>query len=148
MGATVYHSVNIPVTQILVSHLVYNVNMHQYMYLCLPDSLCLFHPIILLTWKDGFLCVCSSHSTSGPTPWVECLYASVYIFISISLPLLPQALCIVSCIVSCMAVCSCLIHLISVPTPYLACVHAFILIWILFHPLCIVTWKHGCHYVT
>ena len=52
-----------------------NMYMHQYMYFSLPDSPCLLHSISILIWKDGFFCValcaCSSHSTSGPTTWLQ-----------------------------------------------------------------------------
>ena len=34
------------------------------------------------------MCVCSTHSTSVPTPWLECVHASVHVFI----PLLVQHL--------------------------------------------------------
>ena len=88
MGVTVWHCVCIPVTLILVPHLGKNVYMHHYMYLCLPDFPCLLHPISILTWKHAFHCVCSSHSTSVPIPCLECVHASVHVFI----PLLVQHL--------------------------------------------------------
>ena len=85
MCAPVWHCVCITVTLILVPHLGRNVYMHQYMYLCLPDSPCLLHSISILTWKHGFLCVAlcvySRHSTSVPTPWLECVHASAHVFI-------------------------------------------------------------------
>ena len=31
--------------------------------------------------------VCPSHPTSGPTPWLECLHVSLYVFMSTSLPM-------------------------------------------------------------
>ena len=78
--------VYISVTLILAPHLGKNVYMHQYIYLCLPHSPCLLHPISIFAWKHGFLCValcvCSSHSTSVPTPCLECVYPSVHVFLS------------------------------------------------------------------
>ena len=68
-----------------------NVYMHQYMYYSLPDSSCLLHSISILTWKDGFLCVAlcvsSSHSTSGPTSWIEGVHAAVHVLLSTWLPM-------------------------------------------------------------
>ena len=56
------------------------------MYFSLPDSPCVVHPITILIWKDGFFCVvlgaCSSHSTCGPTTWLQCVHASVHEFMS------------------------------------------------------------------
>ena len=49
--------------------------------------------------------------------------------------------------------CVCLSHLISIPNSCLECVHAsghvLMSIWlsIVAPPLCIITWKHGCHCV-
>ena len=67
----VWQYVCIPVTLLLVPHLGKNVYMHQYMYICLPNSPYLLNPISIFAWKHGFLCVtlhvCSSHSTSVPT---------------------------------------------------------------------------------
>ena len=84
----------ISVTLILVPHLGKNVYMHQSMYLCLPHSPCLLHPISIFTWKCGFLCValcvCSSHFTYVPTPCLECVYASVHVCMSTWLPISPQ----------------------------------------------------------
>ena len=57
MSSSVWHCVCLPVTLLVVPHLDYNAYMHQYMYFCLPDSPYLLHPICILTWKDGFLCV-------------------------------------------------------------------------------------------
>ena len=70
------------VIPLLFPDLSQNVYIHQYMYFCLPDSQCLVHPISILTWKDGFFCVtlcaCSSHSTCGPTTWLQYVHASVH----------------------------------------------------------------------
>ena len=94
MGVPVQHCVCIPVTLILVPHLGKNVYMHQYMYLCLPDSPCCFNPLAQLHGNMGSsvlhcvcvpvtlhlsphlvrMCTCIStciHPTSGPTPWLH-----------------------------------------------------------------------------
>ena len=52
------------------------------------------HPLCIVTCKHGFPCVaqfvCSSQSTSGPTPHLECVHASVHILISTWFPMLAQ----------------------------------------------------------
>ena len=44
-------------------------------------------PLCIVKWKHGFLCVVMymycSHPTSGHTPWLECVYASVHVFMSV-----------------------------------------------------------------
>ena len=90
MGASLWQCICVPVTSFLFLHLVYYVYMHQDMYSCLPDSPCLLHPISILTWKDGFICVCFIHLTSGCTPWLECVYALVHVYMSTWLPMSTQ----------------------------------------------------------
>ena len=50
--------------------------------------------LCIVIWKHGFfcvaLCVCCSHPTSGPTPWLECVYALVHVCMCIQLPISPQ----------------------------------------------------------
>ena len=74
------------VIPLLLPDIGQNVYIHQYMYFSLPDSPCVVHPITILIWKDGFFCVvlgaCSSHSTCGPTTWLQCVHASVHEFMS------------------------------------------------------------------
>ena len=70
------------VIPLLFPDLGQNVYIHQYMYFSLPDSWCLLYSISILTRKDGFFCVslcaCSSHSTWGPTTWLQYVHASVH----------------------------------------------------------------------
>ena len=70
--------------------------MHQYMYLYQPEFQILLHPLCIVIWKHGFLCVaqcvCSSQPTSGPTPCLECVHASVHVFMSTWLPMLAEPL--------------------------------------------------------
>ena len=118
------------------------------MYFCVPDSPYLLHPISILTWKDGFLCVAlcvsSSHSTSGPTPFLKCAHASVHYFMS-----LPECTCLFHPIwrVSwkhgcpwCGIVCVCYNQPISGHTALLECVHAWVhvcmFIWLLVSVWC------------
>ena len=43
------------------------------------------------TWVlCGAQCVCSNQSTSGPAPWLECVHASVHVFMSTQLQILAQ----------------------------------------------------------
>ena len=61
------------------------------MNLCPPDSSCQLHPLCLVWWKPGCLCValcgCHNHPTSGHIPWLECVHASVHEFMSTWLPM-------------------------------------------------------------
>ena len=53
-------------------------------------------PLWIVTCKQGIHCVapfvCCSHPASGLTPWLECVYASVHVFMSIWLPVSSQRL--------------------------------------------------------
>ena len=59
-----------------------------------PDCPCLFHPLCKIRWKPGCLCIavclCPSHLISVPTPCLECVHASVHVFVSIGLPMLAK----------------------------------------------------------
>ena len=155
MGAHVCDCVCILVTLILVLHLGQNVYMHQYMYLCLPHSPCLLHPIGIFTWKHGFLCValcaCSSHSTCGSTPCLECVYASVHVFMStcLSMSAIPPMHSYMETWVSqCGTVCVAVIPLLFPHLGQNVYMHQYMYLCPLdsqYHPkpLCIVWWKHG-----
>ena len=64
--------------------------MHQYMNLCPPGCLCLVHPLCIVWWKPGCpcmaVCLCHSHLISVPPPCLDCVCASVHIFMSTFLP--------------------------------------------------------------
>ena len=79
----------VPITLLLVTHLGWNVYMHQYMILCPPDCLCLLHSLCIVWWKAGCpctaVCLCPSHLISVPPPWLECVHVSLYVFMSTSL---------------------------------------------------------------
>ena len=64
------------------------------MYLCQHECQILLHPLCIVTWKHGFLCVtqcvCSSQFTSAPIPCLECVNASVDVFMSTQLQMLAQ----------------------------------------------------------
>ena len=57
----------------------------------LPDCPRLLHPIWKVSWKHGCpcrtLCVCHNQPISGHTALLECVYASVHVFMSIWLPI-------------------------------------------------------------
>ena len=130
MGSSVWHCEYVAVIPPLVPHLGYYVYMHQCMYLCQPDSPCLLQPLWVVTYKHGFLCValcvCCSHPTSGPTPWLECVYRYVHAFMLKWIPMSPQIPMhsLMETWVPCIAQCMFSSHLISVPIPCLECVHA------------------------
>ena len=99
------------------------------MYLCQPELQILLHTLCIVTWKHGFLCVaqhvCSSQSTSGPTPCKETVHASVHVFMSDQLPMLAQPP-IDSYMKTWVPMwhCVCQSHAASGHTPWLECVHA------------------------
>ena len=139
-------TVCIAVISFLFPHLVYNVYLHQYMYICQPEFWILLQPLCIVTWKHRWHCValylCSSHSTSGNTPWFECVHAWVHVFMSIWLLVSPQTpmhsytetrTCIH--VPLCGSGSFCPIHLISVPSFCMECVpisvHVFMPTWVL-----------------
>ena len=93
------------------------------------DCPCLVQPLCIVWWKPGChclsLCMCPSHPTCGPTPFLECVHASIQEFMSTWLLSSGPALCILWCQVGCpcIGVGLCPSHLISDPTPCLECVH-------------------------
>ena len=122
-------TVCVPVTLLQFTDLCVCISTCIYVHLLSMSSL----PTCIVTWKDGFLCValcvCCSHPSSGPTPWLECVYALVHVYIYIypsDFQYHLKPLCIVTwkhgC--PCVALCLCTSHLISVPTPWLECVRA------------------------
>ena len=70
--------------------------MHQYMNLCPPGCLCLFHlPMhsLMETWVPLYVsvCLCPSHLISVPPPCLDCVHVHQYmIFMSTLLPKLAQ----------------------------------------------------------
>ena len=94
---------------------------------------------MIVTWKGGFLCValcvCPSHPTSGPTPWLKCVHASVHVYMSTwlqrcALPPLHSYMETWVLLYGTVYVSS---HLISVPRPCLewehSSVHVFMSTW-------------------
>ena len=77
-----WQRVCVPFTSFVFPQLVWNVYMHQYMYLCQPGFWILFHPLCIVIWKHGCqcvaLCVSSSHCPCGPTSWIEGVHASIH----------------------------------------------------------------------
>ena len=98
--------------------------------LCQPDLPCLLHPLCTVPWKHGFLCVAlcvyCSHPTSAPTPWLQCVYKYIHVFMLKWIPMSPliPMHSLMETWVPCMAQCMFPSNLISVPTPCLECVHA------------------------
>ena len=84
----------------------------------------------IVTWKCGCprvsLCVCSSHPACGHTPWLECVHASLYEFMSTWLAMSAPSPCIVWWKHGCLCVALCVCH--NQPTsghiPCLECIHA------------------------
>ena len=72
------------------------------------------------------VCVCSNYSISGNTPWLECVHASVHVFMSIWLLVSPQTP-MHSYTDTWEPPCGSVFvsqSLISIPSPCLLCVHA------------------------
>ena len=99
-------------------------------------------------------CVCCSHSTSVPTPQLECVYASVHVFLStwLQMSLEISMHSYVETWVTMYGLCLFPGHLISVPIPCLECVyasvHLLMSVWVLnsapsLHR-CMETWVHMC----
>ena len=76
-----------PIHLIVLPQLVWNVYMHQYMYLCEPEFWILLHLLCIVTWKHGCQCVAlcmlqSSHFCSRDlfkmcTCISTCIYANL-----------------------------------------------------------------------
>ena len=84
MGTPVWHSVCVPVILLLFPHFSKSVYIHQYMYLCPPDSACQLHLCCIGIWKDGCpcmaLCVCVCHPLLVPHLG-ENVYMHQYIYL-------------------------------------------------------------------
>ena len=108
------------------------------MYLCIPTPHVSSTPLCIVTWKPGFLCmavcVCHSHPTTGPTPWLKCVHTSVHVYMSTWLTMSASLFGIViwtsgcPCVAMCVCVCVCVCYsqLACGPTPWLKCVHALV----------------------
>ena len=102
------------------------------------------------------LCVFSSHSTSGNTPWFKCVHASVHVFMSIWLLVSPQTP-MHSYTETRVALCGSVfvshsphfysLNLYGMCTCISTCIYANQSSEFCSHPLCIVTWKHGYYCV-
>ena len=110
------------------------------MYLCLSDFQCHLKPLCIVMWKHSYpcmaLCMCSSHLISVPTPWIECVHASVHVFMSILLPILAWPLLhsyMETWVPLCTSVCVCPSHPTSGHTPWFKCTCTCISTWIYVH---------------
>ena len=95
MGCSVWHCVCLPVTyfwSLTMFKMCTCITKLIYVLTWLPMSVSPHLNSFMKTWVH--LCdiayVCSSHSTSGNTPWLECVHASVHVFMSIWLLVSPQ----------------------------------------------------------
>ena len=72
------------------------------------------------------VCLYPRYLISVPTPCLECVHASVHVFMSTLLPILAQCLWIVTLKVGCpcVSLCVCPSHPACGLTPCLECVHA------------------------
>ena len=123
------------------------------MYSCLSASPCLLHSICILTWKDGFLCVCFIHLLSGCTPWLECVYALVHVYMSTLLPMSTQT-SLHSYMETWVPLCGsvfvshsphlCSLNLSGMCTCISICINANLSSEFYFIPY---AWKHGCQCV-
>ena len=136
--------------------------MHQYINLCPPDFLCLVHTLCIVWWKPGWpyraVCLCPSHLISLPTPCLECVHASVHIFmftLHLLLAQQPMDSYMESWVPLCVTVfvsqssCLCFDTLFRMCT----CISTWIYVhpyspWSAPFPVCIVWWKPVCAYVS
>ena len=84
----------VPVTLLVVPHVVWNVYMHHYMHVCPPDCPCLVHPLCIVSWK---LCVplCVTVCVfQSPCLWSHTLVrictCILHVFMSTLLPMLAE----------------------------------------------------------
>ena len=102
------------------------------MNLCPPDCPCLLHSLYIVWWKAGCpcmtVCLCPNHLISVPTPCLECVHASVHVFMSTCPPMLAKPLWIGTWKGGflCVALCVCPSHPACGPILWLKCVHASI----------------------
>ena len=80
------------------SHTLVHASVHLFMSSRLPISR---HTLCIVTQHHGFscmaLCLCPSHLISVPTPWLECVHASVHVLMSTwVVNILLHPLCIVT----------------------------------------------------
>ena len=130
---------------------------HQYMYLCQHGFQILVHPHCIVTWKCGFpcvtQCVCSSQSTSVPTPHcLECVHASVHVFMLTWLPVWakpPMDSYMETWVPVCVTVCVPVTLLVVPHLDKSMYIHQYMYtcppdLQCLFHPFWTVIWKPGC----
>ena len=124
------------------------------MYLCKPEFRILIHSLCIVTWKYGFPCVtqciCSSQFISVPTPHcLECIHASVHVFMLTWLPVLakpPMETWVPVCVTVCVSQSPCLWSHTFIRSMY---IHQYMYtcppdLQCLFHPFWIVIQKSGC----
>ena len=131
---------------------------HASVHVCMSTQLPMLaqHPMdsYMETWISlcGSVCVCPSHPASGQTPWLECVHASIHIYICTWLPMstpCPMHSLMETWVPLCGIVCLSQSPY-SIPLPWLECVHAlvqqFMSTWLHMsaQTLCIVWWKPGC----
>ena len=126
-----------PSSTLLVPHLVWKMYMHQYIYAYSSESRNVFHPLCIVIWKHGCscmaLCLCPSNLISVPTYCLECVHASVHVFMSTWLPMLAKppmdssmATWVPMCGTVCVCVCVCPHHLTCGSKLWSECVHALV----------------------
>ena len=97
------------------------------MNLCPSDCPCLVQLLCIVWWKPGCpcmaVCLYPRYLISVPTPCLECVHASVHVFMSTLLPILAQPP-MYSYMESWLPLCVCTSHPACGLTPCLECVHA------------------------
>ena len=135
--------------------------MHQYPNLGHPYCPYLLHPVCIVWWKPGCLCMpvclCPSHLICVATPCLECVHALVHAFMSTWLPM-SAPVPMHSLMETLVSLYGCLfvsqLHHFCSHTLFRTC--TCISTWIYVHltvhvcslPLCLVSWKLGCPYLS
>ena len=157
MGSSVWHSVCIAVIPLLLPHLGYNVYIayiHVFMLKWIPMSPLIPMHSLMETWVPCMAqCMFPSNLISVAIPCLECVHASVHIFMSTQLPMLvqpPMHCYMETWIPLCGSVCVCPNHHTTGPIPWLKCIHASVHVymstWLTMSAslFWIVIWKPGC----
>ena len=77
MCSPMWPHLHVSVTILLVPFFGWNVNRHEHMYVCPPDSLCLLYTFCIVISGNVHSCVaphaCPNHPSPGSILWFECV---------------------------------------------------------------------------
>ena len=109
------------------------------MHLYAPDLPCLLHCLCTVICKMlmplcGTECVCSSHFSSKPTPWLECVHAAVCIYMDmishVCSTVFAQLYAKHGCLCAALCVSQLLFFLSQILVRMCTCVRTFLHVWL------------------